>query len=160
LQFINNGSLFTNFHLAYWMGLSTSAWPIFKWNDPLVIGAWRVLGTEQLAACMGCNTAQPDRLALRCAGPTGTSYRHYGTYMDGDTGRSTGEPYNKEAPDSNCIVANSTMAYAAGPNATQAPWGWAAANCSKSFVFVCRTSCEPAVRHLCLASLVLPLPAC
>lgn len=43
LQFVGNGSLLERFHQAYWLGLATTAWPVFKWMDPLVLGGARAL---------------------------------------------------------------------------------------------------------------------
>lgn len=78
--------------------------------------------------------------ARHAAGPSGSSYRHYGVLMDGDSGQAIGEPYNKDPPYSNCAVANFSMSYSGGSNSSQRSWGWAAASCNARYVFMCRTS--------------------
>jgi hypothetical protein len=191
LQFVGNGSLLEKFHQAYWLGLATTAWPVFKWMDPLVLGGCRTpaaclaaasvpfdvphrvqsvvccaipLGRQActwwLSQCLAVTlqllhdepiagiaraTPGPDAHmtmlpAPYATGPSGSSYRHYGVLMDGDSGQAIGEPYNKDPPYSNCAVANYSMSYSGGSNSSQRSWGWAAASCNARYVFMCRTS--------------------
>jgi hypothetical protein len=99
------GYLLPEWHKVYWIGLQSEVLPNFSWMDKLI------------------------------PGPNATSYRHWGTYVEGATSET--EPFGEMQT---CAVANASQAY--GSSATVQPWGWASQDCEARHPFLCRVSRE------------------
>jgi hypothetical protein len=99
------GYLLPTFHKVYWIGLKSEVLPAFSWIDKLI------------------------------PGPNATSYRQWGTYIEGSLTES--EPYGDTET---CAVSNATQAYGSTP-AVQ-PWGWASQDCEARHTYLCRQSRE------------------
>lgn len=97
---------------AYWMGLSTSQWPDFAWQDAAVTPP-----------------APP--------GVPGGGYRHWGNFT-GASGRVNPEPDNRGGSQ-NCGAANSSQAYEAG---AYSAWGWGDEECQARLPFLCQAKRE------------------
>lgn len=99
------GYLLPAFHKVYWLGLKSEVLPAFSWIDKLI------------------------------PGPNATSYRQWGTYIEGSLTES--EPYGDTET---CAVANSTQAF--GSTQAVQPWGWASQDCEARHTYLCRQSRE------------------
>jgi hypothetical protein len=97
------GYLLPEWHKVYWIGLQSEVLPNFSWMDKLI------------------------------PGPNATSYRQWGTFVEGATSET--EPFGDMQT---CAVANASQAF--GSSATVQPWGWASEDCEALHPFLCRVT--------------------
>lgn len=137
-HFIDNGMLLPSFHKQYWLGLTTTSWPRFRWLDP----ATKPLNSSGerccQCSCLQSPHAHPQTACVHAAATTQRQCPRL-SFTAAAFGSSTagaysafakGEPNNRFSPEF-CGVSDMTrMSRGAG--------GWADENCAQQNIYICR----------------------